>query len=292
MRPTEEITGDIGETKTKLETLDQSLQKKQQQLGKLKESHVKLVESRLGRERLPKSIGKQRESMLGIGLEIENLEVIKDNLQERLAHLQTELSRAELYENTLQAYRQAEQLFAEKAEMVIQEIIDLNRRLQSARESVEAFLQGSENPLEILKSLLSDPALSGLSLRDFFLGHSVKGRPEENAAFVQELVQVYRELARKLPMLTEVKDSWVALSNHFDFIARTASDLTPRKVKYTTEPSPAPAQKHSQTIQTNPRNLALVDAHKQREVEAIQRRAKGIKVVNANKIIRAAQHSL
>ena len=59
------------------------MEKKQQELAKLKESHVQLVESRIGRERLPKSIGKQRQSMLSLSLEIENLEVIKGNLREQ-----------------------------------------------------------------------------------------------------------------------------------------------------------------------------------------------------------------
>jgi len=273
MRASEEIRAEISEIKGKLETLTQSMEKKQQDLVKLRESHVQLVESRIGRERLPKSIGKQRESLLSLSLEIENLEVVKGNLESKLADLQQELYRSELYENQVQAYKQAEHDFSEKTEVLIQEFIDLNKQIQSCKHSVEKFMQESGNPLEILRSLLNDPALSGLSMRDFFLGHIVEGGSDGNASFVQELVQVYRELSRKLPAPSNIKSDWVQLSNHLDLISQTANDLTPRSVRYiVSNQSPPPAQKTSQTVHINPRNLIAVEADRKREIEAMERK--------------------
>jgi hypothetical protein len=211
--------------------------------------------------------------MLTLSLEIENLEVVGDKIEGKLAQLQTELARSELFENTLQTYKQGEHEFTEKAEMVIQEFIDLNKRMLSCKNSIEEFLNQSSNPLEILRSLLNDPALSGLSLRDFFLGHITEAGSEENATFVQELVQEYRELSRKLPAPSNIKSDWVQLSNHFDLISRTANDLTPRSVRYiVSNQSPPPAQKTSQTVHINPRNLIAVEADRKREIEAMERK--------------------
>jgi hypothetical protein len=289
MRDSDQIRAEISEVQARLETVGQDIQRKQQDLTKLKDSHVQWVESNIGKERLPKSVGKQRQSLLTLGLEIENLEVVRDKIEGKLADLQRELYRSELYEHQVQAYKQAEQQFADKAEMVLQEIVDLNKRMQSCKESVEKFMQESGSPLEILKSLHNDPALSDLSLRNFFAGQIVEIGSDGNAIFVQELVKVYRELSQKLPILNSIKSDWVQLSNHLDFMSRTANDLTPRSIRYNvSDQSPPPAQKTSQAIHIQSRNLA-VDANRKRELDAVQRRTRGIRVVNANKTINASQ---
>jgi len=273
MRSTEEIRAEITQTAEKLETVGQDILSKHKEVKKLKENHTQWLTSNIGKERMPKSLAKQRDSLLSLALEIENLESVKCNLESKLADLKREHARAMLFDNNLAAYQTAERSFVEKAEMVIQEFIDQNKRMLSCKNSIEEFLNQSSNPLEILRSLLNDPALSGLSLRDFFLGHIVEAGSEENATFVQELVQVYRELFRKLPAPSNIKSDWVRLSNHFDLISRTANDLTPRSVRYiVSDQSPPPTQKTSQTIHINPRNLIAVEANRKREIEAMERK--------------------
>jgi hypothetical protein len=106
---------------------------------------------------------------------------------------------------------------------------------------------------------------------------------------VQELVKVYRELSQKLPILNSIKSDWVQLSNHLDFMSRTANDLTPRSIRYNvSDQSPPPAPRSSQAVHIQSRNLA-VDANRKRELDAVQRRTRGIRVVNANKTINASQ---
>ena len=101
MRDSDQIRAEISEVQARLEIVGQEIQKKQQELAKLKDSHFQWVESNIGKERLPKSIGKQRQSMLTLNLEIENLEVVRDKIEGKLAQLQTELAPSELFENTL-----------------------------------------------------------------------------------------------------------------------------------------------------------------------------------------------
>jgi chromosome segregation ATPase len=97
MRDSDQIRAEISEVQARLETVGQDIQRKQQDLTKLKDSHVQWVESNIGKERLPKSVGKQRQSLLTLGLEIENLEVVRDKIEGKLADLQRELYRSELY---------------------------------------------------------------------------------------------------------------------------------------------------------------------------------------------------
>lgn len=260
MRKPDDIREEISTALAKLKTIRQDIQKKHREQAKLKESHVRLVENTVGRQRMPKSLEKQRNSLLTVTLEIEGLEGARVNLETKLTDLQIELTRAELYPR-VKAYRQAEQQLVDKAEMVVQEIVGLNKQMQLCKESVEEFLEEAGNPLEILRSLVNDPALSGLSHRAFFVGEITEAGSEENAIFMKELVQVYREFLRKLPTQADIHDSWVMLSNYFDFITLASSELIPRTMNYSvSDQSPPPAQKSSQAIHIHPKNLAPTGA--------------------------------
>jgi len=272
MRASEEIKQEITETQSKLQTLHQSIEKKQRELAKLKESHVQLVESRIGRERLPKSIGKQRESLLSLSLEIENLEGVRGKIEDKLADLKQELARVNLYENQLKQYHEAEKRLLDMATSVVNEIDELNARMDLCRASIEEFLGQPSNPLEILKSILSDPSLSGLSVARFFNGDIAQVEVGENESFIREIVAGYGQLPRKLPILTNVKDSWIALSNYFDFMSRAGGALIPPTFKYvsTEQKSVSPSPNRSQSVPVSPRNLVHIDAHKQREKDLME----------------------
>jgi len=272
MRASEEIKQEITVTKSKLQALNQSIEKKQQELARAKESHFQLVRSRIGRERLPKSIGKQRESMLSLSLEIENLGVVKGNLESKLTDLKQELARANLYENQLKQYHETKKRFLDTAALLLNEIDELNARMDLCRASIEDFIGQSGNPLEILKSLLSAPSLSGLSVAKFFNGEIGEAEAGENESFIREIAAGYGQLPRKLPILSDLKDSWIALSNYFDFISRAGGALIPRTVKHvsTGQKSAPPSPNRSQSVPVNPRNLAFFDANEQRQLDLME----------------------
>ena len=273
MRSTAQVKGEVEELTARLQTLNETIEKKQRDRSILTISHTALVESNIGKERLPKSLERQRELLLALDLEIETLERVKGNLETKLAQLQSEVARAELYEQEVSGYSEAEQEFVEMTDSLFKEIEQVNEAIDSFRARVEVFLKNSGNPLEVLKPLLEDPALSGLSLEGFFAGEIRQARPGENAVFIRNLVQPYRDLPKKLPLPGKLDESWRLLSDRLQLILRAAGALVPREARYapSEERVPQVDQQSSQTIHLNPMNVVPPDPHKQREREAKQR---------------------
>jgi hypothetical protein len=103
-------------------------------------------------------------------------------------------------------------------------------------------------------------------------GEIAEAAAGENESFIREIAAGYGQLPRKLPILTDFKDSWIALSNYLDFISRAGGALIPRTVKHvsTGQKSAPPSPNRSQSVPVNPRNLVHIDAHKQREQDLME----------------------
>jgi DNA repair exonuclease SbcCD ATPase subunit len=259
MKSSEEIQAEIEETQRKLSTLERTLRAKENELAKLRDSHAQMVERTIGRGRMPRSLGKQRESLLALTMEMEGLESAKVNLQGKLTQLQLDLARAHLYETAVADYTEAERRFVEMAEALFLEIRELNQSVANCKTTIDEFLSQPANPVEIISSVINDPALSGLSLEKFFEGEIVQAEPGENDSLVQAIAQKYRKTLLSLPALDSIEYLWVTLSDRLEFVSRAASGLVPRHVKFVPskpEQSKRPPKLHSRSININPKNLA------------------------------------
>jgi hypothetical protein len=174
-------------------------------------------------------------------LEIEGLERAKGMSENAVADDENRLQLAELYQNVVKQYQQAELVYFKKAEVLMSEIQELNKMTEKLCASVDSFLEYTENPVQILRSLLTNPAMVGLSIRKFLGGEIVEASRGENGTFVDQLASQYAQIARSIPELRSFDNSWTTLSDNLDSMTREANTLVPREVKYlpqATQPKP------------------------------------------------------
>lgn len=228
----EQAQKDVENVKTNLESIRLDLVKKRAEYNAAEESHVQHVAKTAGRQRYPRSLQVQRESLLRLRLEIEALEKAEKIAEEELEEAKNTLHLAELYQNVVKPYQQAERAYFEKANEVIAAVDELNKMTVAVCGLVDKFLEQSGNPVGILRSLVNDPALSGLSLEKFLGGEITKEIPGENDAFLDSIAIKYGQIAQRLPEVKTTQNSIESLSDHFYSINTDANSLVPRHVKY------------------------------------------------------------
>jgi hypothetical protein len=166
----EQAQKNLDSAKSKLEDIRADLANKQVAYDSAKQAHAKHVAATAGRQRYPKSLSVQRDSLLRLKLEIEGLEGAEKIAEEKLEEAQTKLHLVQLYENAVKPYQQAEEVYFEKAEELIDAVEALNEKTEAVHVLVDNFLKQTGNPVAILRGLLSNQAMAGLSIKKFLDG--------------------------------------------------------------------------------------------------------------------------
>lgn len=202
MRTVEQVEKEIGEVQEKVALVRSEIESKQGEVEQLKRSSALLTEQSLGKRR-PKGLEVQRNRLASLLIEIENLEVVGQNLQERLGQLGEERELVQLY-GQVKDYKTKEQVLFSAFGEVNEALEEIEDKIQVFKGKVEAFSK-AENATLFLQAIFSELRGRRLSVRAFFEQGAIEmPTPEVDAVFIEGLIKRYVLQVYKLTDLNEI----------------------------------------------------------------------------------------
>lgn len=229
MKKSEAVIAEIHDIEGKISTINEQIAEHEAKKKSAEEEHTKLIHENPSHDPGP---GDAFAKALDHGLRADALRKAKIDLQAQLDQAQANLGLAKLYESIVLAFREEESNFATNLKAIEMGIDAVNEKLGALSESIDVFVRGAGNPLDLLEGLIKNPQLGGLSLRAFLDGQINEASEHETGQFMHEVARKYINMANGLPRLNDIFNTWMSLSDLLDSHARRAQNLVPLRLKY------------------------------------------------------------
>jgi len=184
MRELTKIETNITQAHKKLALIVQQIERSQEQIKTLKAANAELVEQNIGGKQ-PKELEENRQEVLRLQLEVEELQEAQPRVERNLAELERELRFTKLQAKG-QSYSEEKKLCLETAEKL--------------RLALEQFSRVGVKPLRTLRSILSDPEIrTEVDLEAFLQGEIKPVSDTGNGPFVGKQVDAYKQFTALVP---------------------------------------------------------------------------------------------
>jgi hypothetical protein len=276
--------------KRRLSAIESDLAEKQITHDKAETEYAEHYAAYSHRTRKPKSVANQRERLLKLRVEVEALEKAKGIYQDKVADCERNVALAELYQG--QQYLKQEQLFQEQSKSINFAVANLQAAIETFITIATEFFQNSTAPLDLLRSLSTNPLFEGVSLEAFLLNGKIKstGNGSENASFLDAQEQKLKEMASAVPLFSaDIMDEF---QHWASVLVEYTSNPNATKSRTYVPPDRRPVQAITSTFHQVPRHARTgpePDEHGPRSDRAFHMRRIHQKVINANTVIGPAK---
>jgi hypothetical protein len=151
METVEQVTAELEQVNEKLLLVDADISLWEQEVEELKQSNAKLLEQHLGKERRPPSLSVQRQKILDVQNQRDELLYLKQSLQEQREQVESRLKVAQR-EQEIERYKELESSFL----ATLEETSSALSSFLSSLQSLSRQQQQQRHPLALLLRLCSE----------------------------------------------------------------------------------------------------------------------------------------